>query len=239
MNDPPDPFTSVSSAWLLGSASNCGSVWFTVRKRWKRSANNRLGKLEISSSGGEEWRGGGDPFLIRGREIGSRNLERIPSTRFIYANSYVWLFPADDWPASNPILAPRHELRLLSTVSCGIAVWMESRRNQLLTEKKKKRIDNRLSTRSDTQRGFLARVIYEPRCRIDSRRILAYRIRTRGDTSLLKHDNSTFLITTRDIIWNWKFSSDPRFVSSLLDDRNSEITRNGRKFNVENKTVEN
>lgn len=140
MNDPPDPFTSVSSAWLLGSASNCGSVWFTVRKRWKRSANNRLGKLEISSSGGEEWRGGGDSFLIRGREIGSRNLERIPSTRFIYANSYVWLFPADDWPASNPILAPRHELRLLSMVSCGIAVWMESRRNQLLTEKEKKEL---------------------------------------------------------------------------------------------------
>lgn len=200
MNDPPDPFTSVSSAWLLGSASNCGSVWFTVRKRWKRSANNRLGKLEISSSGGEEWRGGGDSFLIR--EIGSRNLERIPSTRFIYANSYVWLFPADDWPASNPILAPRHELRLLSTVSCGIAVWMESRRNQLLTEKEKKELIT--GWVHDPIRNVVSWLALSMNLDVGSIRggslRGSYRIRTRGDTSLLKHDNSTFLITTRDII---------------------------------------
>lgn len=65
-------------AWLLGSASNCGSVWFTVRKRWKRSANNRLGNLEISSSGDED----SSLIQLRSREaMGIRFKEpKLPST---------------------------------------------------------------------------------------------------------------------------------------------------------------
>lgn len=59
-------------------------------------------------------------------------------------------------------------------------------------KEKGKRIDNRLSTRSDTQRGFLARVIYEPRCQIDSRRI-----RIREET---RHPRNTIIFLVDYII---------------------------------------
>lgn len=144
MNDPPDPFTSVSSAWLLGSASNCGSVWFTVRKRWKRSANNRLGKLEISSRGG-----GGDSlasFQIQLRAAGGWDRFKEPWRTYprpihpFHLRKQLRVIVSCGWLArlEPDTPAPRHELRLLSTF-LAVSRYGARPRNQPLAEKKRRK----------------------------------------------------------------------------------------------------
>lgn len=169
MNDPLDPFTSVSSAWLLGSASNCGSVWFTVRKRWKRSANNRLGKLEISSKRGEEGR---EilfyQFLIQ--HTGDRNRFKEPWASSLLIHSFhlrkqLRVIVSCGWLA--PVSRTRYSL-LDTSYDYYPSFLAVSRhgarsRNQPLLRKKRKKKEKLITGWVHDpirNRGFLARVIY-------------------------------------------------------------------------------